>query len=656
MAVEGFDITERVPYDELTSRADLADIGPYERIEGVARYAVDPTLAANAAIVDLALVPSDDDGLVRFSGDVSLLVPLDPRRANRTLLLEVPNRGNRSATRTFDQAPPELRPTARIHPGDGWLFRAGWTVASCGWQWDVPRSPARLGLDAPLVPAAALGPDPGRMQLRFQLHAPVDQVALTDQHVGALSPHDTIAPARLDDPGAELRVGQHPMGPTMVLDRASWSFTGDGAHVRLDGGFRAGLVYDLLYRPARTPVAGAGLLAYRDLGTWLRHSPDAPTAGLVDHVIGQGQSQCGRFLRTFLARGLNVDEAGDQVLDGVHIHIAGGRGGEFDHRWAQPSVQPTPGFGFVLPFTDDPAPDAGHPRGLLDRQRALGGVPRIVCTDTSAEYWRGDASLAHASTTGDRDLAPAPEVRRYLLASSQHGSGFPVLASTSLFGSRGVNPFNIIDHRPLLRAALHNLRSWVAEAIEPPASRIPTVADGTAVTRDQVLGDLAPLAAAGVLGLPDTEALPRLAPLDLGPRATQGVGDGPARVAGPPHTSLVSAIDADGNEVAGVAMPDVTVPVATHTGFEPRHPDTGAAGQILDYLGSTVPFAATEADRRRTGDPRPSLASRYADQASYLEQVRGAADALVAQRLLLAADVELCVALAAARWDLVTAG
>jgi hypothetical protein len=180
------------------------------------------------------------------------------------------------------------------------------------------------------------------------------------------------------------------------------------------------------------------------------------------------------------------------------------------------------------------------------------------------------------------------------------------------------------------------------------------VADGTAVTRERVLADLGPLAGAGVLGLPDASALPRFGPLDLGPRAARGIGEWPARAAGPAHTSLVSAVDGDGNEVAGVAMPDVTVPVATHTGFEPRHPDTGGAGQLLDYLGSTVPFAATEDERRRAGDPRPSLAARYGDRATYLDQVRAAAVGLVAERLLLAGDVELCVELAGTRWDLVT--
>jgi hypothetical protein len=319
-------------------------------------------------------------------------------------------------------------------------------------------------------------------------------------------------------------------------------------------------------------------------------------------------------------------------------------------------VQPTPGFGHLPPFSDEAHAAAGHAAGLLDTQRRVGGMPRIVYTDTAAEYWRGDASLTHTSlsrdtdVTGPADLPEAPGTRRYLFASSQHGAGFPVFAATSLFGSRGGNPFNIIDYRPLSRAALHNLWRWVAEGVEPPPSCLPRVADGTALRREDVLAELS---AVPGMALPDAASLPRMRPLDLGPDATLGVGSPPARPAGEPFVALVSAVDQDGNERAGVRMPDVTVPVGTHTGFDPRHPDTGGAGQLLDYLGSTVPFAATEDERVARGDPRPSVAARYADRADYLDQVRAAARVLVADRLLLEEDVELCADLAAARYDLV---
>jgi hypothetical protein len=91
--------------------------------------------------------------------------------------------------------------------------------------------------------------------------------------------------------------------------------------------------------------------------------------------------------------------------------------------------------------------------------------------------------------------------------------------------------------------------------------------------------------------------------------------------------------------------------VATHTGFNPRHPSTGGPGQILEYIGSSVPFAMNDEAAAATGDPRRSLSHRYADRRGYLARVRAAACEMVAQRYLLAFDVETCVDIAAARYD-----
>ena len=130
------------------------------------------------------------------------------------------------------------------------------------------------------------------------------------------------------------------------------------------------------------------------------------------------------------------------------------------------------------------------------------------------------------------------------------------------------------------------------------------------------------------------------------------MGRYPAQPAGKPYPSAVSAVDADGNEVAGVAMPDVAVPVATHVGFNPRHADLGGPGQLIEYYGSTVRFPRTAEERVTTGDPRPSIAERYDDIDDYLDRVRAAAERLVEDRYLLADDVELCVDLAAERYRL----
>jgi hypothetical protein len=221
-------------------------------------------------------------------------------------------------------------------------------------------------------------------------------------------------------------------------------------------------------------------------------------------------------------------------------------------------------------------------------------------------------------------------------------------ANQSLFGSHGANWFNIVDYRPLYRAALTNLLRWVAEGIEPPPSMFPRVSDGTAASRAEVRASLASIPN---LHLADETDLMAIHPLDLGEYAEAGIGAFPARLSGAPYPGRVSAVDADGNEIGGIRMPDVTVPVATHTGFNPRHPTTGGGTQLLEYLGSSLPFAPTAEARQRRGDSRPSLDERYRDRDDYLARVRQAADALVSQRVLLQEDVALCLDLAAARYD-----
>ena len=659
MALTRLEVVRREPFEG--GRA-FGETGPYERIDAVAHYAVDPVHPANARIVDLDRAERDADEKVRFSGDATFLVPVDPARANRASLFEVPNRGNRIAMRSFDMAPFDLMPTDEITPGDGFLLERGWCIVWCGWQWDVPHPSVRMGLRAPGVPRAKRDLT-GRMQLRIQPDQPTDTFVLTDHHVGSVGNHAPIPVIDPGDPTAELWVRQHLFDDPVRISRDDWAFARrhgadggstvpDPGSVRLAGGFDPGRIYDLVYTPAECPVVGAGLLAVRDLAAWARDSEDAPSAGRVDHWIAEGVSQCGRFLRTFLHAGLNCDEDGRQVFDGLLVHVAGGRRGEFNHRYGQPSVQPTPSLGHRFPFADGPQTDprSGRRAGLLDRQRALGCTPKIFYTDTSSEYWRGDAGLAHRNLESGTDVEPPAEVRRYLFASTQHGPGALPFTERSMFGSHGANRLNVVDYRPLFRAALENLRSWVADGIEPPESVFPRVKDATAISRGEVLRALARIPGAA---LPRGDRLPSLAPMDLGAQADEGVPDLPARFTGEPYPAFVSAVDSFGNELGGLRMPDVAVPVATHTGFNPRHPDTGGDGQILEYLGSTVPLARTAAAREAVSDPRPSLTERYASREAYVAEVRAAAQRLVEARYLLAGDIELCVALALERYDAV---
>ena len=303
----------------------------------------------------------------------------------------------------------------------------------------------------------------------------------------------------------------------------------------LDGGFQPFHWYELVYRSSFAPVVGAGLLAVRDFTSYLRVGHDA--------AFAYGVSQAGRFLRQFLFEGLNVDEDGAKVFDGVFSHIASARRGEFNMRFGQPSLTHplTPGYGPPYDTTS-----------LLARQRELGAVPRVFFTNSSWEYWRGDGALVHQDAQSGADLPEDPDSCTYLISGTDHIGAAPIKETFPV-----ANPVHVLDPMPLLRALFVQLEQWACADVDPPTSRVPRRRDGTAVERGHVLrifkrGCLPDLAA--LPWTPDIDPDRYGWPLDLGD----------------PCPALVSAVDVDGNEVAGVRLPAVAVAAAAYTGWNPR--------------------------------------------------------------------------------------
>ena len=173
------------------------------------------------------------------------------------------------------------------------------------------------------------------------------------------------------------------------------------------------------------------------------------------------------------------------------------------------------------------------------------------------------------------------------------------------------------------------LDEWITDGTPAPASRIPRIDDGTLVRAE----------ALNFPHLPGFAIANAATPVDP-------PGDWVRPVpAASSYGTLVPAVDADGNERAGIRLPDIAMPAATLTGwnlFKAPFP----ACELCDRDGSSLPFAATEATRD-PADPRPSMAARYASPAIYAEAMRAAADALVGDRLLLAEDADRYVAAAA---------
>ena len=115
-------------------------------------------------------------------------------------------------------------------------------------------------------------------------------------------------------------------------------------------------------------------------------------------------------------------------------------------------------------------------------------------------------------------------------------------------------------------------------------------------------------------------------------------------------------MDLDGNELRGIRLPDVAVPLATHTGWNVRHPDMGGPGQIIKQIGSTIPFATTKEQREASNDPRLSIEERYSSKEDYLAQIRRAAQDLADQRYLLTEDIPRVIDHASQRYDLFIQG
>ena len=629
MTVIRFDIHERRPY---AGGRDFGDYGPFEHIEGRVEYAVAPGHPANAGIVDLELAPRQPDGRVVFAGDVTIVAPAS--RPAEALLLDVPNRGRRLAFSQFNRARPADLLDDPCAPGDGFLFRRGFALACVGWQWDIRDG---LGLDAP---EAELDGAPVRGEVVCRIQPDRDTTWTYFGQLGDVA----YEPADLDDPDARLFVQRDDNTPAELLPRAAWRFARerrgrvvpDGSAIHMADGLRAGAVYTLVYTAEGAPVVGTGLLALRDAATALRAGDDrSPLAYGFARVHAFGASQTGRVLRHFLQLGLNRAEHGARAFDGVLAHIAGGQRGDFNHRFAQPSSLGAAGPGQEFPFAGTAAegPQAGRSAGLFDAETDL---PKVFFTNTSWEYWRGDAALVHVDPRGERDLPEHPGERRYAFAGTHHVNGvLPPTDTFPLTGTRARYTFNVVDHSPLVRAALVNLDRWVARGAAPPPSAVPRLADGTLVERPAVLERFE--SALGMDTL-DEAQLGGMHVLDLGPDATRGVCRFPARrMAAFPR--LVSSVGPDLNETAGIRLPDISVPVGVHTGWNPRHPEQGAPEQAAAFAGLTRFF-----------DPG-ALAARYGDRKHYALQVRKGARNLVEAGYALAEDEELLVRNALARYD-----
>ena len=644
----------RVTRVEISSRHDVlggktfSDAGAYERIVGRVYFSIPVANPRNQRIVDLPNAENLKNGEVEFSADFVAVRPKDAHKGNGSILLEVPNRGHSRILSLVDGGDEDLAKDA----GDAWFLRNGFTVVSLGWQWDADGDDA-LKLYAPTAKENGKTIT-GLLRGDFMLPKMMDDVPLGHYFVGRIGgvEYPVWAPS---DPRNTLTVRDTREGTRTTIPRGDWDFAHlvDGKlvpsnrHLHLKGGFQRGKIYEYVYVVADPVVAGCGFAAVRDFAAYAKQAPDAVTPAA--RVYGEGISQNGRFLRDFLFQGFNAGEDGRMALDGVLAHVAGAGRGSFNYRFAQPSrdAQPTSSIFFptdIFPFTDQPETDvvAGETASLLDRAVKDKVVPKIFFSNTSYEYWGRVAALIHVSADGKRDADMSGTVRLYHFTGLQHYSG-PFPPAKGEADTMGALPQSPLPVRYLWRSMIANMDAWVRSGTTPPASSYPKISDGTLVS----LGEFAFPAIPGVTRPREANAAYRM---DYGPKFSQGILELQPPKVGAAYPVLVPRVDEDGNELDGVRLPELTVPLATYTGWSLRDSSIGGPDQRCAFVGSFIPFARTAEERKKSGDPRRSVAERYAGREEYMARFTKALDELVAARWVLAEDRAAMVQLGEREW------
>lgn len=628
--------------------------GAYEKLVGKIYGEVDPKNRLDKVIVNLDKAPRNKRGKVEYWSDFCILKPVDMARGNSKIFYDAPNRGSKRIVAFLNDAPASNDPSSLVEAGNGFLMREGYTIVWCGWQGDL--MPQKNWL----VMGVAVATNGGKEILRkVRTEIVVDEKGIKSQPLSGDERVKSYEAAARNKTHALLTVREKSYGQRITVPSSEWEFascvkdsrTGretikpSSKDLYLPSAFKPGVIYEFIY-PAKNPlVLGLGFAVVRDLVSFLRYqSKDAAgranplasgnkTTG-IRYAYGWGRSQSGRFLRDFVYHGFNEDESRRKVFDAIAPHVAGGGRLFLNYEFARPvtsSQQHTNQLEPELfPHAYNILKDAqtGRRDGILKRPKT---DPYVFHTQTSTEYWQKRGCLAHTDGKG-RDVSPPDKVRIYVIASAQHNSPFgsePVKDDTQQL----VNPLPAGD---VLRALMVAMDLWITQGVSPPPGQYPRVRDGTLVRPDRRSTSFPRIPSVRYQGLHNRQLF-----LDYGSHISRGRMDihPPRQIDNRAYTILVPKVDRDGNDLAGIRLPVVQVPIGTYTGWN-LQPRRLAEDELSGLLGSFIHFAKTKAERNKLHDPRLSLKERYKNHNDYVKKVSGAARILVDQRYLLPDDAE----------------
>jgi hypothetical protein len=632
----------RVVRVEILSRADVSGTfagRTYERLAGRVYFAFDPRSPYNQQIVDLDLAPHNAGGEVEAVSEFVMLRPKDPAGSADLAVIDIVNRGG-ITTYVFDlNRNPRAGAQSAEFYGDALLMKRGVTIVALGWQWDVPAGGNALHFVAPPAGSPAR-PITGIVRSDITIDEPTNTIPLGHSLAGAVA----YPVANPNDPVNVLTVRDGPTGPRTVVSRGDWQFARSNAGtivpdprwVYMAKGFTPGKIYEVVYRAKDPVVVGAGLAAVRDMMSYLKY--DSSAVAHVRYGIGYGVSQTGRFIRHYLYQGFNADERGRVAFDGFFAHTAGAGRGSFNHRFAQPSrdAQPYSTFFYptdVFPFTNVPTrdPATGQRAGLRDNLRGSGAT-KVFYVDGGHEYWGRAASLTHTTPDGKQDVGFLSTERRYVISSAQHSSpaGWPLPGSAQISGTNAYRG-DPLDQRLALRALMSSLIDWVILKKEPPASTYPTLAQHNLVSpSDEKFPGIPNLPVARIPNQPYR--------MDFGPRWNQGIIDVEPPTLGAPYPLFVSRVDSIGNELGGIRSVEILAPLATYYPWQLRTGMAAGTDRLVSFRGTFIPLPKTEAERRASGDSRPSIEALYGGRERFLQRVDEGLSTLIARRFLLPED------------------
>jgi hypothetical protein len=664
----------RIVIDETKPLPVAAGSAPaiaYEQVAGRAFGELDPQLPQNAIIQDIELA-KDADGKVRYMASFVINRPVNLKDASGLMWHDVPNRGRVS-----------LNAEQEFAMGDIGLTSA-WQGDNAG-ATQVKAQASVNGMQFLQVPVAK-NPDGSKVTGKV-FGRIVNRAGPDSQPLMVQTNPLPYKPLSLDTREATLvSRGRENMNGEVFDEQAiaptDWAWakcdtktpfpgTPDPTQICLKNGFDAKRLYQVVFEAQDPYVLGVGFAAWRDVAVFFKHAKaddtgtPNPVANAVKHSIARGVSQSGNYLRGWLHLGFNQDEAGQQVHDGLWPIIAGRRIA-LNFRWAQPDgvlelyQAGSEGPQWWLPHPD---PVRGTPAaGILDRCNATRTCPKIMEHFGSAEVWALKLTPEWVGTDAKQDLPLPPNVRRYYIASSNHGGGAGGF-DTSITGAtlpkegpmcpgnnfgQGVLPANPVPHKETVNALRVHFRNWVMKGTEPPASQFPLLAKNQlAIAEKTALGYPA------LPGLrptvPERDFIMPVHDYDWGPGFKSVDGSGVPSNA-PPRikqvlTMYAPKVDADGNEVGGVPVVLLDAPLGTYLGWnvtaggaKPFHQN-----EICNYVGGMVPFAKTAAERQANDDTRPSLQERYGSHDGYVQVVQKAADRAMQAGFLLKEDAQALI-------------